>query len=501
MAAKHVFEGNRFLVLLNGARDHRPFYLRLGAQLEACGGSVHYALDSHLTDYTERGADVPSGRAHYFSESFQANYGREDLPASLRDVSVARLLAPDVDRWRYSSFAKRDDPRYIHTLIACLGHFFEDLFVEHAFDHVIYENVSNTFAYAAFEVARRHHAQYIGFVSSRLPGRTDVIGGTQSCAQHVERIYHRLRRGEVRPSADIREWVRRYIPASGRPDYMSATGPFLLGPVAKYLRPIAFRRAFETLRYGLEQPRDAYHSFQLTNPLTAHAEQLQKELFRSARKPLVRALYYGEPPSDGLPFILYPTQFHPESSTSVDAMGFEDELTNIRGIAANLPHRMRLVVRDHPLACARQPLYFYEQIRRLPNVDMTGPDVDYESLLRRCDAVVCASSSVGYDALLRGKPVFLLGRPFYAFVRGCTLLTGFGDLSARLAAKNRALPSPKDIEHFVTAYYMASVPSMFDVDRQVFRPGAEQIAIDAIARYGEDARHDAGVAGPVAMPS
>lgn len=472
-------DGRRVLVLLNGARDQRPFYTRLGNELARYGARVHFALDSHVTDYAEPGPALASDRVHCFSEYFRSHYGREDLPTILRGQPTGRILAPDVDRWRHSRFSRRSDPRYVHTLTACLAHFFEDLFSTFHFDLVLYENVSNAFAFMAFEIGKRHGARYMGFVSSRLPGRTDIVFGNQSGVAHIERTFARLRRGELVPNAEVSGWVRTYLDTLAKPDYVR--GPLSRGVIEKYVTRGALHRAAVTVQYGLAEPEDAYHAFQLTNPLTAHAEHLVGELRRAARKPLLRHYFYGAAPSG--PYALYPTQFHPESATSVDAVGYEDELTNIRMLALQMPHGMRLVVRDHPLASGRQPLSFYEQVRRFPNVDLTGPDLPYEPLLRNAVAVVCASSSVGYDALLRGKPTFVLGRPFYSFVPGCTTLLGFDEVHDSLVNARNVHVNAIDVRHFVTAYYMESVSSLFDLDVQRFRPGAEAVAMAAIAKH------------------
>ena len=114
----------RILILLNGARDHRPFYSRVGIELERRGHDVLYAIDSHFTDELEPGPPLPANRVRYFSDYFRDNYGREDLPPELARADIGAILRPDIDRWAQSRFALRSDPRWVHTLVACLGHFF-----------------------------------------------------------------------------------------------------------------------------------------------------------------------------------------------------------------------------------------------------------------------------------------------------------------------------------------------------------------------------------------
>ena len=56
---------------------------------------------------------------------------------------------------------------------------------------------------------------------------------------------------------------------------------------------------------------------------------------------------------------------------------------------------------------------YYDKLRRLPNVILINPSEDSHKLIRNADLVIVVVGTVGWEALLYGKPVITLGNVFF----------------------------------------------------------------------------------------
>lgn len=453
----------KILILVNGAHEHRPFYGAVGAELESRGHTVHYALDSRYTDVLHPETKL-NGNVHYFSSYFRDHRERHQLPEELAGTNPSLMMFPDLDRYTFTFGQPRRSTEWYHSLVANLGHFFVELFREHQFDSVVYENVSNSFSYFAYAVASARGARYIGFAASRIPGRIDVLDRAWARDSRLEKLYRGILAGDTKVPEDIAAATRKYIANFDHiePDYMAAH-PFEAGLLDRYAKRRPIQRMVRSMKYRVTQAEDAEFGFQQGNPFVAFPEQFARESLRRGKLKILERRHYQRDIDTSVPYFAYPLQFHPESSTSVDGPAFIDEWSNIQGILQNLPAGYSLYVKDHRHAAGRQPLAFYERLCRQPNVVLVSPYYNAKNLMRNAKAIVCSTSTFGFEALILGRPVFVLGHPFYDFVPSCKRLSSF-DGAHRILAHHAELKStPEEIYAFVAAYHMTSEPGRLDL--------------------------------------
>lgn len=123
-----------------------------------------------------------------------------------------------------------------------------------------------------------------------------------------------------------------------------------------------------------------------------------------------------------------------------------DQSMLIERLAASLPDGHEVVVKEHPLAIGRTSLRRLRRLARFDRVRLVRPRESTHDLVDGAAAVAVIGSTVGLEALLYGKPVLTIGRPFYA---------GFG--------VTVDIDTPEELERGV-----------FEVFR--FRPDRERIA-------------------------
>jgi capsule polysaccharide export protein KpsC/LpsZ len=133
-------------------------------------------------------------------------------------------------------------------------------------------------------------------------------------------------------------------------------------------------------------------------------------------------------------FLLFPLHYQPEASTLVLGYFYDDQLSVIENIAKALPIGTYLYVKEHRIGFGLRRNAYYRRIRSYPNVRLIGPYANTRRLVADCDGVVTISSTVGWEALCFGKPVFLMGETFYSNLPGVTKVSSYEALADALNA-------------------------------------------------------------------
>ncbi len=482
------------LLLSNSAPNYFHFFNALAQLFAEDGATIHIAVDSHFSA-RENGLDkLGFATVHEFEAFFQQHRTDHAILQRYADCNLNGALLSDFERAQvYGIWGRGADLAFFDRLKSALLCFFERIFAQHQIDTVLYENVSNAFAHFALFVAQKHGAQYLGLGASRLPGRFSVSADPLNDGE-LARTFADIRAGQRSVPADVRQWAASYIDGIEQivPDYMKINGLDNLGIWKRYVRRDRLRKVRSLLRHAFDGRTGA---FQIGNPLLTHARLFARNARRRLRARHVRKFY--QPAQTGERFLLYPLHFHPEASTSILAGAYLDEYEVIRNIAFSLPEGLRLYVKDHLSAWAYPDMAFYRRLTALPNVRLLPPEAPTKQLIKQSEAVITLTSTVGYEALLLNRPVFLFGRVFYEFHQGVQRITDIGDLWNILRAGLAAPPqwsADYNID-FVCAYYLTTLPGSLNLLQT--GPAARQTAAhvyDALLKSGRIAPAHASAA-------
>lgn len=450
------------LLLSNSAPNYHHFFKALAILLARDGTGVAFAVDSAFSRKENRLDDLAFAPIHEFSAFFAAHKTDHGILQRYADFDLNAALLSDFERAAtYRIWGRGADIDYFDRLKSALLTFFEEIFDRYATDLVLYENVSNAFSHFALFVAQKRGAIYCGITGSRLPGRFQLT--EDPLADHeVANNFVAIQSGQLRLDDEVRNWVTDYIAQIETvvPDYMKINRLDRLSLFGRYFRRDRLDKIASLLRHGFDSRTD---NFQIGNPLRTHASLFLRNVGRRVRSGRVKKSY--QKPVQGERFLLYPLHFHPESSTSILAGTYLDEYEVIRNIAFSLPEGMRLYVKDHMSAWAFPSLDFYHRIRQLPNVRILAPDEPTKQLIKISAGVITLTSTVGYEALLLKKRVFLYGRVFYEFHKGVTRINNPAALR-RLLIDNLAREVDWDDAYnhdFVCAYHHATLPGTLNL--------------------------------------
>ncbi|WP_265502356.1 capsular polysaccharide biosynthesis protein [Paracoccus beibuensis] len=137
------------------------------------------------------------------------------------------------------------------------------------------------------------------------------------------------------------------------------------------------------------------------------------------------------PPRDGRPRILVPGQVEDDASILRGAGAERTNLALLARVRAENPLAC-IVYKPHPdvEAGLRPGTVPDEELKTL--ADLVAVNADPVALIEATDGVWTITSTLGFEALLRGKPVTVLGAPFYA---GWGLTRDLGPVPARRRAQ------------------------------------------------------------------
>lgn len=448
------------LLLSNGAPNYHYFFNNLAQLFHADGANISIAVDSEFSrDINE--LDALGFDTYEFSTFFEQHLINAEILEKYADYNLNAALLSDFERADAYGIWGKKDHEYFERLKSALLSYFEGIFAKHGIDTVLYENVSNTFAHFAFFVAEKNGARYIGIGGSRLPGRFSLTSDPLNDNEPSE-IFNAIRTGQRVVTPEVRSWCEDYLSNIENivPDYMKSNGSYSTSLIKKYGRIDKFKRILTVLKHSNDK---SYHAFQIGNPFRTYFNLFLRNVHRKIKLQIIKNRY--DKPVGGESFLLYPIHFHPESSTSILAGTYLNEYEVIRNIAFNMPQGLKLYVKDHISAWGFPSLDFYKNIQKLPNVRLLHPNEPTKELIRKSHAVITLTSTVGYEAVLLGKKVFMLGKVFYDFHKDVSPIQDPAQLFSLLKKESSKIIN-FDKEYnidFLCAYYLASKPEALNL--------------------------------------
>lgn len=390
-----------------------------------------------------------------FSSYFREHKINNVLLKKYNKYNLNATLLSDFERESVYKMGRKREGFYYQRLISALLSFFESIFIKNKIDAVVFENVSNTFSHIAMYVCKEMKIKYCGYGSSRLPGRYSITNDPLTDHEDIKIHFNRIRNKETLVKDEIREWSKEYISniESITPDYMK----FNKLENTKLLQKFLKREKIKTLICALKHLfDDHYHSYAVGNPVKHLWQSAKRNISRRLKLSRIRKYYSSE--SSAANFLLYPLHFHPEASTSILAGNYLNELEVIRNIAFNLPLGVELWVKDHMSAFGYPELEFYEAITSYPNVKLIKPTAPTKQLIKRSSGIITLTSTVGYEALLLNKRVYLFGHVFYKFHQNVVIIKNPIEIFEVLTENIKRDPI-NDIDYnidFISAYYMST---------------------------------------------
>lgn len=385
--------------LVNNAPGMADIFLLVSRVAVANGCEVCVISNSYLTDIKYQNKFY--GCRYYSTLADYPNFTALEIPPN-----AWKMLYPSIDRKTIHKKCIRFDYDTAISIIKRLYSALSYILSEEKPDAVIYEPPSNVFSQIAYDVCRRLGIRYLGITPSRLPNRTDIYDHLYST---------RLMNS---PKVEVTEYDRHEIEGIMHglinhtllPSYVAEanTAANLVGYYLNRFREEALPRIKWMLLPKTVRRRDYEAQFILRDYANNVFNRI-KTAIPFIRDPLKRNVL----PSDG-PYYLIPLHVQPEASTSAQASFFCNLYEFVRNCSICVPFPSKVLVKEHPAFMKLRPRSFYEALSDLPNVLLVSAKVDNKFLIQNSLGVITITSTVGFEALLQCKPVYVFGEVFYA---------------------------------------------------------------------------------------
>ncbi len=445
-----------YLVLINGAPKYKYYFAEIAKSLEAKGHTVFFAVNSRKSTIMEPLDYIDNSERVFFFDDF-ANYNKvsiEKLPLESTET-WGDVFYADFDRFFCHNYNLLRGNEYWKNIYNSLEYFFEKVLKENAIDCILYENVSNSFAYMAYQVATKLNIKYLGLMVSRIPDRYEIHTSIYGASLEIEKF---AQMGNITQIES--DWFDNYQKSLMhiQPDYMKNN---VLNRKITLLNLIHPRKILTVKKYIQAYLRlNSYFDFQSGPTLLQMLTMYKYSLVKRKNERVTRNYYLSTNEVDELlkqneKFYVYPTHYHPEASTSIYAADYTNEFNNIINIHNNLPVGTYLYVKDHISARGVQNKEFYRKVVSLPGVRLINFNYNVKKLILRSQGVITVTSTVGYEAAIMNKPVFLFGRVFYENFANVYKLASFHDLrnlTNIMASIDNHRPL-YDIKMWVIAYF------------------------------------------------
>ncbi len=315
-------------------------------------------------------------------------------------------------------------------IISQFYQFFNSLFQKEKPDVVISEPPANVFTQIAYRISKRNNILYLGIIPSRFKDRIDIYDLEYTCSVYEKDFRENphidiLKEDE---KEEVQDFEKKFIAHQQLPSYM---GKKYYYGIKGFLRHWTDKTKFQSrIKYLLNRKKFKEFDHESEGIMWATFLLPYKDIKRKLRI-LFQKNIYNSPNDDDI-FFLFPLQLQPEASTSVLATYFSDQLTTIKNIAFSLPFSYRLYVKEHPVAVGTRPGVFYKTLKKIPNVVLLSPYENVENLIKKSKGVITLTSTVGMEAALSGKPVYVLGKVFYSYHPLCKKVDNFEELAERI---------------------------------------------------------------------
>ncbi len=436
------------LILVNPAKNYKYFFYNVAKSLTDLGHSIYYAYDTEKNKVLFPIPEIDDSPKSYFfdvffkknQELFKQHHKIDDF---LFDCTWGEYFYSDFDRFLTHDYNLTKEADEWTAIRRSMDNFFYQIINENNIDLVLYENISNSFEYAAYRVAQVLGKKYFGLIASRIPGRYEIQTSI------IEDLLIELDSVKQKPLTEEElAWYQNYKANINKiePDYMKQNGLDNVSLLNK-LNSNIFYKILRSIKADIKYGANADYASGLLflRILSAMKVALGRRLNHSKTKKYFLKTEEVNKVKLKHKFYVYPMHYHPESSTSVLAPQYTDEYHNILNISNNLPFGQYLYVKDHRSAIGLNSSEFYRKISALPAVRLIPAEYNIKDLIKYSAGVITVNSTAGYEALILGKPVYLLGNVFYQKFSNVVRLENFHSLQACLKETLEFIEKPEDI--------------------------------------------------------
>ena len=376
------------------------------------------------------------------SPAFEEEYGQIDIERIENDLGIdtvwksliqtQRSLVYSPGKKQSYAWTKQVDDQTMLNIVKVNYVFVKRIFEEFDPEIIITPNYVSLFSNVMYYYAKRRGVRMLRLSSSKISGHYILSDDNKHRLGAVQKRYKNGRSSE-KAKAFGRDYIKNF-----REDYVAPEGvsrnlrykedrilPFAAKAAAKcYKIPKRVYYFWKDSKAGIEQ-----RVFRNSRNLPVHL-RLKNELLKHIYVQRTLSLNYYTPKKDEL-YFFFPMNNIPEENIMHWATYYTNQLEFSRQVAMGLPGKYTLYVKEHPMMIGDRNPKFYKKMMGMANVKMISPVYPTYKLIKRrnCKGVINLAGTVGFEALLLGKPVINFGETFYPLIPQCFEISDVTKLS------------------------------------------------------------------------
>ena len=125
-------------------------------------------------------------------------------------------------------------------------------------------------------------------------------------------------------------------------------------------------------------------------------------------------------------YVYVPFHYQPERTTSPEGGVFANQLLVVSLLSKCIPENWKIYVKEHPMQfqtvsshgeCSRTE-DFYDDLSQISNVELLPISTSSFDLCDNSKCIATVTGTVGWESVIRGKPVLIFGYAWYRFCNG-----------------------------------------------------------------------------------
>lgn len=458
----------KWCFIVNNAPFLTEFFIKLSYEVVKSGDECLMISTNKFVDY-ERKPFFPAQCSFLSKVEWCLQYYRKDV-LNFPDLTWKEFF-PVFDRVRrlpmtYEIALERVNQEY---------QFYTHIFEKQRPDAILFEPPSGVGSEIAYLFAKKKGIPYLGLVASRMEGRFDTFD-VKYTDSRFRKTFERLNMQDItqKEREFAAEYIDSFISHKRLPSYVGIQKIHFspLGFISHYISQLR-KHAGVLRQYMKERNRVRRYDFEAEARWRRSLAVVWENLKRQIRIRQQEKMYRLYDEKDKGKFYLYPLQLQPESSTSVFATFYSDQVNAIRNMAFTIPFPYKLYVKEHPSAIGKKFNSFYKEICRIPQVVLISPYEDTSLLIQHSRGVITLTSTIGMEAVLAGKPTYVLGNVFYDFHPYCRRVKNFDHLRELIWADHQEPPQSSQIGDMNMRFMFAYLKNTIEGSLIVARDGED----------------------------
>jgi len=395
----------KLAIIIIGPGYINLFY-NLGNYLKSKGIEIIYVLENKYEIYKEGYQELFKKESVYFLIDFRKKH-KNSITKQKREWLP---LFSTFDR--VTTYGYKTSPGDLEEMLISDYDMWDYLFKEEKIDGVFNENVSDTISYVAYLKCLQYKKKYLGLDGSYFSEKLRIISDLYGVNEVFQTFSTYLKKGKKIFDKDLNDLYQKIISPTVFPDYMKNNPSFVgYSLMNHYLKKLHLIKNY--IYYYLKEHKNIKKSFETKGPFWKAWRLFLREAKRKARIKIMIAKRYFTEPDYNEKFLIYPLHFHPEASTLINAWPYIDELPMIKNIAFSLPDGYKLYVKTHPNGFGYEGIQFYKKVKAIPRIKLIHYFINSKELIAKSCGVITLTSTMGFEALMLKKPVFIFGNIFY----------------------------------------------------------------------------------------